>query len=515
MDIEKKYKKSIETLNQVGIALSSEDDRQLLLQKILTGAMTLTHADGGTLYLADKDKLSFAMIANKTLNISPSLTIDKKMPLKSVPLFTNDKPNMSNVASYCFHKQQTINIKDAYQTDEFDFSGMRAVDEKMGYQSHSFLTIPLKNHEKKILGILQLINAVDEETHEIIPFDEESAILAESLASQAAVTLTKFELIKAQKKLFDALLHLIAHAIDEKSHHTSNHCSRVPIITKLIADALNKDNIAHHKVPLTKNEIEELMIAAWLHDCGKIATPDHIVNKATKLDTVMDRIEVVNARFEILKRDLKIDYLEKRINSNELAEKLKFLNEANAFLNKANIGGEFLSENEIKKIHDIGKDFKYLINDLECNLLDDKEIANLCIPRGTLNDSERQIIQNHVKISYDMLRALPYPENLKRVPDIAGAHHERIDGKGYPHGKKGEEILIQARILAIADIFEALTSPDRPYKTPKTLKEVLFLMENMKKAGHIDADLFDLFVKDKIYLQFGKAFLSEKQLDIT
>lgn len=400
---------------------------------------------------------------------------------------------------------------------------MRATDKKLNYYSQSFLTIPLRNHEKKTIGVLQLINALDEKTGKIIAFSEEKISLAESLASQAAITLTQQELIQAQKNLFEAMIQLIARTIDEKSKYTSKHCSRVPIITLMLAEAAEQaDNGYYKDFHLTHEEFEELRISAWLHDCGKIVTPVHIVDKATKLEEIYDRIEVIDLRLEILKRDLKIELLEKLIHAlpeeknilqNNYQIMAQSLDEAKHFLHTVNLGGEFLTDADKDKIKLLAKK-NFILNGEMQTLLSEKDVKNLCISRGTLNDDDRAIINNHVSITKRMLSILPYPDYLKNVANIAGCHHERFDGKGYPNGLKGDEISIQSRMLAIADIFEALTASDRPYKPPRTLKETLTIMNDMTKAGHIDPNLFDLFMKEKIYLTYAKEYLNPEQIDV-
>jgi len=518
-----KYLRLIETLNKVGVALSVEKNHARLLEMILSSAMDLTHADGGTLYLIYKKTLSFAFIANKTLHIKPMRAIESDLPITSIALYVNGQPNLNNVASYCFHKNKTINIADVYQAEGFDFSNTQYVDKRLGYRSKSFLTIPLSNHSNKIMGVLQLINAIDEDTGAIIPFTKETVLVAESLASQASITLINQELIQSQKKLFEAFLQLIAKAIDEKSNYTSNHCSRVPILTIMIANAMNRSVTGPLKdYHLTKDQFDELIIAAWLHDCGKIVTPEYIMNKATKLETLCDRIELINARFEIIKRDICITHLEQLLAANmsskltienKYQKQINSLNQSQEFLKKINQGGEFLSEKDREKIRLLAKKYSYLEGNHKMSLLSDDDVLNLCISRGTLNDKEREIIQNHVQVTLTMLQVLPYPEHLKNVPEIAGSHHERVDGKGYPRGLSKEQMSIQTRILAIADIFEALTSADRPYKTAKTLKEVLHIMQDMKNNGHIDPDLYDLFVNEKIYLSYAKEYLNPEQID--
>ncbi len=520
-----KYLNYIDTLTKIGIALSAEKDHQRLLEMILSSAMDLCNADGGTVYLVFKEHyLSFGIIANKTLNIKPINSINIDFPMTAIPLFIEGKPNLKNVASCCVHHNETIHIEDAYQCEQFDLSGTRNADKKLNYHSKSILTIPLRNHNNVIIGVLQLINAIYENTGQIISFSKERIQLAESLASQAAITLTKQELLQAQKKLFESLIKLIALAIDEKCTYTSNHCSRVPIITTMIANAANQASSGPLKdFHLTSDQLEELTTAAWLHDCGKLSIPEYVVNKAKKLEALSDRIEVIDLRIEIIKRDFKIDFLEKQLNAHTMPTKpqeealqksIAVLTEVQEYLRKVNTGGEFLSEADKEKIHSIAQQYTYANGSEQHPLLTEEEAANLCITRGTLNDKERGVIQNHARVTKKMLESLPYPDYLNKIPEIAGNHHEHINGKGYPNGISGNNLSMQTRIVTIADIFEALTAADRPYKTAKTLKETISIMQDMKNKGHIDPDLFDLFINEKIYLDYARQYLNPEQIDV-
>lgn len=515
------YLQHIDALNEIGIALCAEKSYGRLLEKIVDGATKLTNADGGTLYLKEGNQLTFGVLVNRSLNLNFGFLAQGHAKFKPIPLYYEDnQPNVNNIVSYCVLRNETVNINDAYHNQDFDFSGPKLMDEKLHYHSQSFLAIPLRDHENKIIGALQLINAMDEGSGKIVAFSEENVHLAESLASQAAITLTQHALIAAQKKLFDAFIQLIAQAIDEKSVYTSQHCARVPVIAMLLAEAAQSCQEGSLKnFSLSADQMEELRIAAWLHDCGKITTPEFVVDKSTKLETITDRIEVIDLRFEVLRRDLKIAALEKQLSGVDLGEGYDLscaaLNQDQAFIRNINAEGkEALSETDQARILSLANRYRYQTqNDTELPLLTDQEVGNLSVQRGTLTDAERAIIQNHVSVTWKMLTALPYPDYLKNVPEIASSHHERIDGQGYPRQLKGDELSTQARILAIADIFEALTAADRPYKKAKKLSETLGIMENMKRQGHIDPDLFDLFVRDKVYLTYAEKFLNQEQID--
>jgi HD-GYP domain-containing protein (c-di-GMP phosphodiesterase class II) len=517
-DINKLLKK-LRRLNQIGIALSGDKKTNEVLDEIILGAQELTGADGGTIYLLKDDKaLHFSLVHNSSLNIH--IENNEQLNEKFKPIYllhSNGDPNLSNVVSAAVNQNQTINIDDAYHQSNYDFSGTKKFDGKLNYRSQSFLTVPMRNHLGKIIGVMQLINATSPKTGKIVPFSETDQELAESLASQGAITLTKQELLDAQKKLFEAFIALIAKAIDEKSIYTSNHCTRVPLIAMMLAEtAQNETQGPFGKFHLDDEAMEELRIAAWLHDCGKVSTPEYVMDKATKLEHIMDGIALVDLRFEILRRDRYIEQCHQRLKQSPIdIPDQHELNDDHAFLQQTNTPGEFLTKELQQRIKDIQA--KYTWKDFKGNthsVLDDLDVENLSIARGSLNDTERQAIQNHASVTYRMLRELPYPEHLKNIPDIASSHHETLDGKGYPRGLHDAELSIQARIIAIADIFEALTASDRPYKKAKTLSETLGIMNNMQKNRHIDPDLYQLFVEHKLYLKYAKEYLKPEQVDI-
>jgi HD-GYP domain-containing protein (c-di-GMP phosphodiesterase class II) len=431
------------------------------------------------------------------------------------------------VAAYAVLNDRTVNIPDAYEAEGFDFSGTRKFDESTGYRSKSFLTIPMKNHENEIIGVLQLINAIDPETNEIVTFSPANQQLVESLASQAAVALTNHNLIEGLKDLFEAFIELIADAIDEKSPYTGGHCQRVPELTMMLADAANRTRVGPLKdFSMSEKDIYELRIAAWLHDCGKVTTPESVMDKPTKLSTIFDRIHLVEQRFELLKKQAECDMLRKQLEAMKSGQSLDVakldiqltafkqqLDEDRDFLCNANIGGEFMRPEHQQRVRDIAA---YTLLDAEgkpTNLLTENEIYNLNIARGTLTSEERTIINNHIVVTINMLESLPYPKDLRRVPEYAGGHHERMDGKGYPRGLTREQMSVPARVMGIADIFEALTSRDRPYKKAKTLSESLNILGKMKLDNHIDPDLFDVFIREKVYLRYAQQFLEPEQID--
>jgi HD-GYP domain-containing protein (c-di-GMP phosphodiesterase class II) len=506
--------KSLEYLNAVGIALSQERDINSLLQNILTAAKNLTNADGGTLYLIDDGKLKFEIVLNESLNIRMGGTTGNPVPFYPIPLTHPDgTENNGMVAAYVALHHQTVNIADAYTAEGFDFSGTRKFDFKTGYRSTSFLTIPMKNHEGELIGVLQLLNAQDP-NKKVVAFTVEDQRLAESLASQAAIALTNRMLITQLENLFESLIDLINTAIDDKSPYTGGHCNRVPALTMMLAEAANgatEGPLAGFT--MTERDRYELKIAGLLHDCGKITTPVHVVDKATKLETIFDRIEHVSQRFEILKRDAKIKLLEKQLSQTEYESAIAKIDADREFLSRMNIGGERMNDEDKARVDEIARQPFVNSNGVQTTFLSDNERENLCIPYGTLLPSERQIINHHIEATVKMLEALPWPKHLKNVPEYAGGHHERMDGRGYPRGLTREQMSIPARVMGIADIFEALTAKDRPYKSGKTLSESLNILGKFKLNGHIDPDLFDVFVREKVYLKYAEQFLDAAQID--
>lgn len=519
----------LDRLNAIGIALSAERNNSRLMEMILLGAKEITNADGGTLYTVTEDqRLKFEIMRNLTLGVEMGGTTGKDIPFPPLPLYLEDgSPNVNMVAAYTVLNDCTVNIKDAYEAIGFDFSGTRKFDEQMGYRSKSFLTIPMKNHENEIIGVLQLINAIDPVTKEIIPFSQENQQLVESLASQAAVALTNHNLIEGLKNLFEAFIELIADAIDEKSPYTGGHCQRVPELTMMLADAANKTKTGPLKsFTMSEKDIYELRIAAWLHDCGKVTTPESVMDKPTKLSTIYDRIYLIEQRFELLKKQAETNMLRAQIDAlkagqvSEISKldiqhqlQLQQWDDDFEFLKNANLGGEYMTAEHQQRVQDIAA---YVLINKEGNpvpFLSEDEVYNLSISRGTLTAEERTIINNHIVVTINMLESLPYPKDLKRVPEYAGGHHERMDGRGYPRGLTREQMSVPARLMGIADIFEALTSRDRPYKKAKTLTESLYILGKMKLDNHIDPDLFDIFIREKIYLRYAEKFLEPEQID--
>ncbi len=571
---------SFERLIEIGIALSAEKDTNKLMERILLEAKALGNADGGTLYIrTEEDTLEFEIIRNDSLGLAQGGTSGEEINIPAQRMFNEDgSPNKKQIVSNAALSGETLNIVDAYDSTEFDFSGTKKFDQGTGYRTTSVLTMPLKNSQDDVIGVLQLLNALDPETGEVVAFSEELQPLMEALASQAAVALDNALLIKAQENLLDSFITLMARAVDAKSPYTGGHCERVPELTEMLTQAVcDAESGPFADFNLSQEGWYELHIGAWLHDCGKVTTPEYVVDKSTKLETITDRIHEVRMRFEVAKREAIIACQEQVIAGNgdsavlreELGRTLSQLDEDYYFIAECNLGGEFMAEDRVERVRKIaGQTWTRTLDDrvgiaheelvrrerqpapvlpVAEPLLADRldhliehdadvhsadpdnpygfrikvpehkynlgEIYNLCISRGTLTEEERFKINDHIVQTIVMLESLPFPKHLARVPEIAGGHHEKMDGTGYPKQLRGEQMSIPARVMAIADVFEALTAADRPYKPAKKLSESVKIMSFMVKDDHLDPDLFRLFLESGVYKAYADKFLLPEQID--
>ncbi|WP_371322783.1 HD domain-containing phosphohydrolase [Dechloromonas sp. ZY10] len=549
-----------------GLLMSRETEMDKLLREILEGGTLLTHCQAGSLLLpTDHDTLCFAIRTNR-----------EPLPETEIPLYETGTttPKAGYISVHSYLNNQTVNIDDIYQETAFDLSGTRAFSESSELSVKSLLTVPLSPRSGEVIGVLQLINAQNRQSGEIIPFDAESIRFVEALAAQAAVALDNRNLFAAQNRLMDSMIRIIAGAIDAKSPYTGGHCERVPELAQMLAEeatASSSGSLANFAFT-TEDEWREFRIGAWLHDCGKVTTPEYVVDKATKLETIHNRIHEIRTRFEVLLRDARIRQLQEEASgvpsfvaaAHFEAEKAGLESDF-AFIAECNLGSEFMAPEKIRRLREIGgrvwlRHFddrlglsqqeglrrgeqamplpasEQLLADQPWHILprtdwrpfDDKygfqievpphlyhfgELHNLSISRGTLTAEERFKINEHIIQTIVMLENLPFPKHLRRVPEYAGTHHETLNGNGYPRHLNAEQLSIPARIMAIADIFEALTASDRPYKKAKTLSEAIHILYGFKKDQHIDSELFDLFLTSGIYLRYAERFLRPEQID--
>lgn len=511
----------VQHLNEIGIALSAEHDVEKLLEMILQKAKSITNADAGIIFTRhDTEEVLIQRVRHcDSLDIHVGGTTGEPTYGRPVELYDSQgKPLLESVTAYAALKCQSVNIADVYKHDDFDFTSTKAFDERRGYRTQSVLAVPMVTKRREVIGVIRLSNAQDS-NGKTVPFSRAAQHLVESLASQMAVVLDNEMLIMGLENLLEALIQLVAKAVDQKSPHTGNHLQKIPVIMDMLVRAANEsDKAPFDRFNLNEEEMYEIRIAAWLHDCGKLTTPDYLLEKAHKLETFFDRIELVRTRLEVARRDLEIAHLKGEIKEKAYKAALAQIEDDWQFLKMLNEGAEWIEDEKIARLEEIaerrwtpqvGQEGK----GREQPFFTEDELENLRVRRGTLTAANRQIVQDHILHSIDMLERMPFPRQLKRVPEYAGAHHERMDGKGYPRGLKGEDMSMPARMMAVADVFEALTSHDRPYKKPKTLSETYSIMKKMRDNGGIDPDVFELLWKGGVYDQYAKRYLLPAQRD--
>lgn len=510
----------ITQLIDVLTALSGEQKTSKLYEKIVDTTQEFTCADGATLYIVNESTnppaLDFVIVRNHSLKLQLGGHKKEKINFKPIPLVDADgQKNHTHVSAWVYHHKKPVNIDNVYKNNDFDFSEVKKFDKQTNYKTQSLLTLPLVDHANEVVGVLQLVNAKDK-NKQPIAFNQTAEQLALALASSAAVIINTQRLIQSHKDLLDAFVKAIAKAIDAKSSHTSAHCQRVPELTMLLAKAACDASTGPLKdFQLDDDGWYELNVAAWLHDCGKLATPDHILDKATKLHLLTDRIEGIQAKFAAHICQLKLNADKLNLSENQLKRLITKRKDDLAFLEQVNQGGEFMQPSDQQRVKAIANLTWVDANGVTQPLLTNEEANMLCIPRGTLSEEERQIINDHIKVTIEILEQLPFPKHLARVPEYAGGHHERVDGKGYPKGLRGDQMSWPAKMMAIADIFEALTATERPYKAPMRLSQALGILQNMALTGHIDPDLYQLFIQRKVWLYYGKKHLLPEQLDVS
>ncbi len=499
-------------LNNIGASISAKENIDDFLKTIITEAKNITGADGGTIYLVDEDKLKFKIVQTDSLGINEVINnADTKWP--SIPLYAEDKKlNKEMVAALCATTGEIFNIADVYKTDKFFFEGTKKFDSLNGYRSKSMLVLPLKNHENKIIGVLQLINKTNFLNDKVIEFDKNDEDTILSLASQAAISITNTQLITGLENLLEAFLKSVIYAIGEKSPHTAGHIDRMTQLSMMVSKAINKDKTTYKQKNFNKDELKQINIAALVHDIGKLTTPEHIINKSTKLEKIYDRLELILLKIKLIQNEFKILLLENKIDKEQYNDEIEKLENYAIFIEKSNNGSEWFSDKDAQKIEKIKK-VTYIFGEKKYNILSDDEAYSLSIQKGTITKKERELINNHAIVSVDILNRLPFPEKYKEVPQIAGNHHEKINGKGYPKGLKGDEISFEARILAITDIFEALTASDRPYKEANSLSISMKILHAMAKDNSLDKGLVKFFYESGLYLEYAKKFLSKESID--
>ncbi len=537
-------------------SLAGEQDLDLLIRSITQETMSISQADAAIIYLIDeKDDLLKANFLCDKDNRRPAVNSLLALNVDEV----EDLLNASESVKSCI-----------FELDEKSDNKLLPLLKILSVDTLTTMMLPLRNRNNETIGLLCLLFKQGSRHSQ-----ESNIAFVEALSGFAAVTLESRQSLNMQEALLQAFIKLIAGAIDAKSPYTGGHCMRVPEITLMLAKAACDSNEGKYKnFSLNEEQWKELSIAGWLHDCGKVTTPEYVVDKATKLETIYDRIHEIRMRFEVLKRDVEIDCWQQIAGGGnkkqllaDLGVQQQTLNDDFSFVAECNVGGEFMADEKIERLQSIAvKTWQRTFDDnlglsweelkrksankvtlpVEEKLLANKpehliprldvdkmpadnpwgfkldvpeykynrgELYNLSVKKGTLSEEERYMINGHMIQTIIMLNNLPYPKSLRNVPLIAGSHHETMDGKGYPKKLVMSEQPETARMMVIADIFEALTASDRPYKKAKTLSESLRILSFMRNDKHIDADLFDLFLSSGIYLQYANKFLLASQID--
>ncbi len=550
----------------ISSALAAERQFNRLFESVLNETSSIATADGGFIYLLEDDEITLSPVIQYFLTTS-TVTLD-------LPVLRLDQSDQANPLIASARAGQTRVIRIARAQTGSDW--LDPLLTRLGHDFATLISVPLRNRQSELIGLLCLLKSATSTSTEDADVKPELVSFIEALSGVSAIAIDNQRLLKAQRDLLESLLKLLANAIDAKSPYTGAHCQRVPELTKMLAQAAcDSKEGALSDFKLSDDEWEELHIAAWLHDCGKVTTPEYVVDKATKLETIYDRLNEIRMRFEVLKRDAEIDYWKRLANGEqvaalrgELERQWQMLDEEFALVARCNEGGEFMAPEKLVQLEQIAsRTWLRTLDDriglsqeeqfrkahtattplpVREPLLSDKaehiiprqprnkippdnpwgfklnipeyahnrgEIYNLSINHGTLTKEERYIINDHIVQTIIMLSQLPFPKHLKHVTEIAGGHHEKINGRGYPKRLRGDEISRVVRMTAIADIFEALTAVDRPYKRGKTLSEALRIMSSMKNDGHVDPDLFELFLRSGVYLSYAKRFLRPEQID--
>ncbi len=494
---------------EIATALSKEKDLSKILGLILVETIQLSNAEGGTIYLKEGEKLTFKAVKNRNLNI---FEVDPSFP--QINLFPNGLQNIENVSAVCALTKKTINIPDIYlyHMGEFNFEGSRKFDKSNNYRTKSMLVIPMLNQDEEIVGVMQLINK--KSLDHAIEFRQSDIDMATTYANLCASAITKNQLIDDLEKLVLSFLESISYALNVKSPYGYGHISRVKELMGHVAHEIHNDNTIYNDVNYSKEEFQELELAAWMHDIGKIATPEHILDKATRLETLYDRINTIEMRFNYVKYFLKSQVFETKckflngeyqIHIDEVENKnrqmVKELESDLEFIKFANKPSTFMNDNDLIRIKEIGQK-SFMIDEKNISLLTNDELSHLSIRRGTLSNEERAKINEHAKTTYDMLKMITFPKKYSKVTEIASGHHEKLNGKGYPMGLIGDEISFETRMLAIVDILEALTASDRPYKRAKTEDETFEILEAMVQNNELDAGLVNFIKKAGIFEKY-------------
>lgn len=466
------------------LELTAQQDREELLSTILDNAMDIAACDAGTLYLLEDDGLHFVRMVTRSQNIRQGGHDD---PIRLPPVPMEEK----YVAAWVAIHNESINVADVHTDRHFDFTGSLRYDAMTGYRTQSMLVVPLSNDRGELIGVMQLINAQDE-AGKTIPFDPDGEFLISAIASQAALSIVNMKYAEQITSLLDSLVGALTSAIDERSPYNAHHTRNMVRIAEAFLDDLERRGDEH---AFSEKRRRAFLMSVRLHDVGKLTVPLEIMDKESRLGPLYGDIA---ARFRVIGLLDRIAALEGRIDAQELQRRTDTLTEALAFITRINTAG-FLPDDDLKRLETLAAKRYIDENGAERPWLADRELEELRTRKGTLTDAEREIMQNHVVVTSKILSHVSFPKMYSKVPRWAGAHHELLNGKGYPAHLTAEAIPTEVRLLTILDVFEALTAQDRPYKPAMPVEKALDILDSMVREGAVDGELLDLFRRSRAW----------------
>lgn len=463
----------------VGIQLTVEKDDNKLLDTIVEKGMQITNCDASTLYLYEDDVLKFRIMRTISQNVCRGLDGQPITDIPPVPF------KEENVCAYTAIHRKVVNIADVYDSDEFDFSGPKRYDAMTGFRTQSMLVIPIENNTGELIGVLQMMNAQDEAGN-VIPFDPQFEIIIRSLGSLAAIELANIRYVHEIKAQLHSFVEAMATAIDERTPYNGSHTRKVAEYATLLAEKINEKNkLGEIEEEFDEDRLERLQLAALLHDIGKMIVPRSVMNRATRLDGDMKALE---DRFALLACYYEIDFLKGKITETGYQEKETLLKDIVEFVHRIdNVG--FLQQEDYDRVQEIAALYYEKEDGEKVFYFTERERVCLSVRKGTLTDEDRKIMESHVTMTAKILSKVYFNKNYVDVPRWAAEHHEYLDGSGYPNHIKGDQLDTETRILAIADIYDALTARDRPYKPPMPKEKACAILHSMANEGKLEERL--------------------------
>lgn len=483
----KSTKEMMSDILDVGMALTS-NNKEKLFDTIIQKCISITNCDAGTLYLCENDSLVLSQVVTY-LNGVKKFCADGSEGTGPIKITLHTDGEIKNINEYAAVMGETVNIDDIYNSSRFDFSDEKKYDAESGYYTKSMLVIPLNDNSDEVIGVLQLVNAYDGDGN-IIPFSKECEHITASIANQAAIAAANIRYIEEIKMLMKSFVQAMSTAIDERSPYNGSHTRKVTKYAGIMADYINRlYSEGRTDMFFSKQHKENLTLAAGLHDIGKMIVPLSIMNKSTRLGELYREVML---RYELIQSYLKIDMLEGRISGAEYDEEYQFLEKTKELVEYANPKG-YIAENITGQIDEIVSKTYTKPDGCVIEYMSAEEADCLKIRRGTLSSSERRIMESHVDMTEKILARVHFDKTYKKVPIWAVTHHEMLDGSGYPKHLKADNIEPEARMLAIIDIYDALTSADRPYKMPMSKEEAFLVLADMADEGKLDKVLLEYF----------------------